>query len=103
MAADIQSTTKPEPKTVPVRFTLPEWVASEVGLDNQSSLDDAVREAFLVNLYREDHLTHHQLSEALGLSRLETDGVLKRHRVSSGPTLDELRDEIGSLREARPE
>lgn len=102
MAADIQPSTKPEANTVPVRFTLPDWLAREVGLDTQS-LDDAAREAFLVNLYREDHITHHRLAEALGLGRLETDGVLKRHRVSSGPNLEELRDEIGSLREVRPE
>ena len=101
MAADIQPTTLAEVGTVPVRFTLPEWVAREAGLDGVS-LDEAAREAFLVNLYREDHLTHHQLGEALGLSRLETDGLLKRHRVSSGPTLEQLRDEIGSLREVRP-
>jgi hypothetical protein len=48
-------------------------------------------ETYLVELYRQDRITHHQLTEALGLSRIETDGVLKRHKVSSGPTLEELR------------
>ena len=61
------------------------------------------REFYLVELYRQDRIAHHQLSEALGLSRVETDGVLKRHEVSSGPTLEELRAEIGTLRAARPE
>jgi hypothetical protein len=37
------------------------------------------------------------------MSRLETDGVLKRHKVSSGPTLEQLRPEIGSLRDVRSE
>jgi Uncharacterised protein family (UPF0175) len=39
------------------------------------------REAYLVELYRQDRITHHQLTQALGLSRLEGDGVLKRHKV----------------------
>ena len=48
-------------------------------------------------------LTHHQLAEALGLSRLETDGVLKRHKVSSGVTAEEMRAQAAALRDARPE
>ena len=43
-----------------------------------------------------------KLARALGLTRIETDGVLKRYKVSPGPTLEELRAEIGSLRDARP-
>lgn len=54
-------------------------------------LNAEAREAFLVSLYREDRITHHQLAEALGLSRLETEAVLKRHQVSSGVTAEELR------------
>jgi hypothetical protein len=57
----------------------------------------------LVELYCQDRITHHQLAEALGLSRFETDGFLKRHKISPGPTLEELRFEIGSLRGVRPE
>jgi hypothetical protein len=60
------------------------------------------RKAYLVELYRQDRITHHQLARALGLTRIETDGVLKRYKVSPGPTLEELRAEIGSLRDARP-
>ncbi|MGC2616994.1 MAG: hypothetical protein WA354_23370, partial [Terracidiphilus sp.] len=48
------------------------------------------REAYLVELYRQDRITHHQLTQAPGLSRLEGNGVLKRHKVSSGPTLEDL-------------
>jgi Uncharacterised protein family (UPF0175) len=70
---------------------------------NGADLSGEAREAFLIELYRQDRITHHQLTEALALSRLETDGVLKRHKVSSGPTLEELRAEIGSLRDVRPE
>ena len=46
------------------------------------NLDQAAKEAALVELYRQEKLTHHQLSKALGLSRLETNGVLKKHNVT---------------------
>jgi predicted HTH domain antitoxin len=85
-----------------ISFELPREIEEQIDL-NGASLGREARELLLVELYREDRITHHQLSEALGLTRLETDGVLKRHKVSSGPTLEELRAEIGSLRDSRPE
>jgi predicted HTH domain antitoxin len=85
-----------------ISFEIPHEIEQELSL-NGADLNGVAREAFLVELYRQDRISHHQLAEALGLSRLETEGVLKRHKVSSGPTLEELRAEIGSLREARPE
>jgi hypothetical protein len=44
-------------------------------------LDKEAKEALLVELYRQDKLTHHELSLALGLERFETDALLKRHNV----------------------
>jgi hypothetical protein len=85
-----------------ISFEIPPDIEQELRT-NGTDLSSEAREAFLVELYRQDRITHLQLTEALGLSRLETDGVLKRHMVSSGPTLQELRAEIGSLRDARPE
>ena len=85
-----------------ISFEIPSGIEQELG-NNGADLSCEAREAFLIELYRQDRITHHQLTEALGLSRLEADGVLKRHRISSGPTLEELRAEIGSLRDARPE
>jgi predicted HTH domain antitoxin len=84
-----------------ISFEIPREIEQQIRA-NGANLDREAREAYLVELYRQDRISHHQLTEALGLSRLETDGVLKRHKVSSGPTLDELRAEIGSLRGARP-
>lgn len=70
---------------------------------NGADLNGEVREAFLVELYRQDRITHHQLAEALRLSRLETEIVLKRHKVSSGVTVEEMRAQAAALRDARPE
>jgi hypothetical protein len=44
----------------------------------------------LVELYRQDKLSHHELSQAMGLNRFQTDGVLKRHGVTEDlPTNEE--------------
>ena len=45
---------------------------------------------------------HHQLAEALGLDRYETDGVLKRHKVSPVATAEEIRSQAAALRDASP-
>lgn len=56
-------------------------------------LDAEAKEAFAVELYRQGKLTHCQLSKVLGLTRYETDGVLKKHQVYYDLTLEDvLRD-----------
>jgi hypothetical protein len=55
-----------------------------------ADLEAEAKEAMLIDLYRQDKLSHHELSQALGLERLETDAVLKRHGVVEDlPTKDE--------------
>ena len=85
-----------------ISFELPRDIDEQIGSTGADLCREAM-EAYLVELYRQERITHHQLSEALGLSRYETDGILKRHKVSSGPTLEELKAQIGSLRDVRPE
>jgi hypothetical protein len=84
-----------------IRFDIPPEIERELSAGTLD-LNAEAREVFLVNLYRQERIAHHQLASALGLGRIETDGVLKRHGVSSGPTLEELCTEIGSLGEAGP-
>ncbi len=81
-----------------ISFELPANIEQELSA-NGADLSGEAREAYLVELYRQDRITHHQLAEALGLSRLETEGVLKRHEVSSGVTAEELRAQAAALRE----
>jgi hypothetical protein len=73
-----------------IQFEIPQDIEQEL-CGNGADLNGEAREAFLVELYRQDRITHHQLAEALGLSRLETEGVLKRQKVSSGVTAEEMR------------
>ncbi|MEX0642190.1 MAG: UPF0175 family protein [Pirellulales bacterium] len=62
-------------------------------------LESHAKEAMLVELYRQDKLTHYELSQALGLDRFETDGVLKRHKVTEDlPTADEIEEGLRWLR-----
>jgi predicted HTH domain antitoxin len=64
-----------------------------------SDLDREGKEAMLVELYRQQKLARRELSEALGISRLETDEILKRHNVTEDlPTNEELEED---LRQAR--
>jgi hypothetical protein len=72
-----------------VNIQLPAAVESELRSQFEN-LDEVAREAMLVELYRQDNLSHHQLGQALGLDRFETDGLLKRHKVTEDlPTLEE--------------
>lgn len=59
----------------------------------------AMIEATAIELYRRGKLAHHELTRALGLSRFELDGLLKRHGVTEDLlTPQELASEIESIR-----
>jgi hypothetical protein len=64
-----------------ITFQLPETVEQHLR-EVFADLDQAAKEAALVELYRQDKITHFELAQALGLSRCETDGVLQRHGVT---------------------
>ena len=85
-----------------ISFELPRDIEQAVR-SNGPDLNREAKEAYLIDLYRQDRITHHQLGKALGLGRYETDGLLKRHRVSPNVTAEELQSQAESLRDARPE
>ncbi|MEX2318135.1 MAG: UPF0175 family protein [Pirellulales bacterium] len=63
-------------------------------------LDAEGKEAMLVELYRQERLTHYELSQALGLDRFETDAILKKHKVTIDlPTAEELEEGLRRLRQ----
>jgi hypothetical protein len=87
-----------------ISFEIPAEIEREIDAIDGADLGREAKEAYLVELYRQERIHHHQLAEALGLSRWEADGLLKRHKVPSGPsTVAELRAEVASLRDASPE
>lgn len=62
------------------------------------SLDQVAREAFLVDLYRRQEITEAQFATALGIHRLEVDGVLKGHGVMLELSDDEFAADLDDLR-----
>jgi len=66
-----------------------------------ADLDRAAKESLLVDLYRQERITGHELASALGIDRFAVDELLSRHGVIEDlPSLSELRAEVASL-EAR--
>lgn len=80
-----------------ISFQLPTSIEEQ--LRNQlGDLDAVAKEATLVELYRLRQLSLHQFATALGISRLEADGVLKRHHVTEDLlTPDELAEQLRGL------
>lgn len=83
-----------------VTFDLPHDI--EQSLRHElGDLGQAAKEAALVELYRQGQITHHDLSRALGLSRLEAEDVLKKHSVTEDlPTEAEHDAALARLRAA---
>jgi predicted HTH domain antitoxin len=82
-----------------VTIQLPPDVEQRLRAENPD-LDSEAKEAMLIELYRQEKLTHYELSQTLGLDRFETDAVLKKHNVAIDlPTPEELEDDLRRLRE----
>ena len=81
-----------------ISFDLPASVEDQLRRE-LADLDVVAKEAALVELYRQEQITHHQLGLCFGLERHETDGLLKRHKVVEDlPRAEELADQIAILR-----
>jgi hypothetical protein len=79
-----------------IRFEIPPHIAQVLEGDGVD-LNGAAKEAWLVELYREERISHRELGEALGLCRYDTDGVLKRHQVSPNVTAREMQAQASAL------
>lgn len=83
-----------------VSFQLPDALEQQLRLQ-LGDLDAAAKEAALVELYRQGQLSHGKLAEGLGISRYETDAVLKRHNVTEDLlSREELDQQVSGLRKA---
>ncbi|MDQ3222758.1 MAG: UPF0175 family protein [Gemmatimonadota bacterium] len=83
-----------------VSFELPTEIEQALR-DELGDLDRAAKEALLVESYRQAKLTRQQLSGALGLSRAETEAILKRHEVFYDLTAEDVARESEGLRQLR--
>ena len=81
-----------------VSFELPGELESSLRR-NIHDLDETVKEAALIELYRQGKLTQRELSTALGISRLQLEGVLKAHCVTEDlPSVEEIQQDVENLR-----
>ncbi len=81
-----------------VSFDLPNEIEHNLRR-SLGDLNQAAKEAALIELYRQDKLTQHELSGALGLSRLQTEALLKKHNVTEDlPTAAEIKEDVDNLR-----
>ena len=85
-----------------ISFEIPHDIEHELRT-NGPEINREAKEAYLIDLYRQERISHRQLTDALGLIRFETDGVLKRHKVSPNVTAREMRAQATGLKDARPE
>ena len=81
-----------------ISFSLPASIEDELRAQF-GNLDEAAKEAALVELYRQEKLSHGQFAQCLGISRDEANSVLKRHNVTEDlSTVEEFNQEIAQLR-----
>jgi predicted HTH domain antitoxin len=81
-----------------ISFELPDNVQRHLACMN-ADVDGAAKEAAVVEMYRQGQISHGALAECLGLSRYETDAVLKRHHVTEDmPSLEEFEADLAAVR-----
>jgi predicted HTH domain antitoxin len=81
-----------------VRLDLPPDVEQRLRKETPD-LSEAVKEAYVLELFRQGKLSHYELSKVLGLDRFETDAYLKKHKVFEGSvTLEDLESDFQTLR-----
>jgi hypothetical protein len=81
-----------------ISFDLPTEITEQA---SGTDLNTKAREALLVELYREEKITQHQLGEALGLDDYETDGLLRRYGVGYELSAAEFDAQRAFLRKSR--
>ena len=77
-----------------ISFELPQDIEEQVRT-SEADLNQEAKEAYLVELYWQDKISHHQLGEALGLDDYETDlsmadiraGVFLATRTGAGQAI----------------
>lgn len=80
-----------------ISFNVPDDARETLSRALGNDIDCAAREAMAVELYRQDKLTHFELSQVLGLTRFETEEILKKHNVIEDLIpMDEFLQEVDS-------
>lgn len=63
-----------------------------------ADLDQVAKESLLVELYRHERITKHQLATALGIDRFAANDLLSRFGVTEDlPTLEEIERQVETI------
>jgi predicted HTH domain antitoxin len=86
--------------TVTVQFDLPTEIEKKLRLQGPE-LGTQVKEAYALELYRQEKISFSELSQMLGLNRVQTSELLQRHEIYVGAlTMEDLEEQSRNLDEA---
>ncbi len=83
-----------------ISFELPQEIEQQIRA-NGADLAREARELYLVELYRQDRISHAQLRDALGMSFHEAEKLIKDHGAGHDFPLAEFDEQRAFLRKAR--
>ena len=83
-----------------ISFELPPDIEQQIRTTG-ADLDREARELYLVELYRQDRISHAQLRDALGVSFHEAEKLIKDHGAGHDFPLDEFEEQRAFLRGAK--
>ncbi len=81
-----------------ISFEIPQSIQQRVQSEGADPNRDA-KVAYLIDLYRQERITHDDLSEALGLGFHDTQQLIKEHAAGDDFNLAEFEAERSLLRE----
>lgn len=81
-----------------ITFEMPPNIERRVRMEGIDPSREA-KEAYLIELYRRERISHDELSEALGLGFHQTQQIIKDHGAGDDFTLAEFEAERAALRE----
>ncbi len=82
-----------------ISFELPLEIERQVRT-NGADPDREARELYLIELYRQDRISHAQLRDALGLSFHDAEKIIKDHGAGHDFPIDEFEEHRAFLRGA---
>jgi hypothetical protein len=85
---------------VTIRFEIPQDIEPQIGA-NGVDLDREARELYLLELNRQDRISHAQLRDALDVSFHEAERLIKDHGAGHDISQDELKEQRAFLSGSR--
>jgi len=84
-----------------ITFDIPGDIQERIGASG-ADLNRRAREAFLLELYRTEQISHAQLREALDMSFQEVETLIKQREAGPEASIEEFEADRAFLREAGP-